>query len=100
MTTVKINKKNHVQLLFLYIELVKNDVISNLKRHGQLNLTYDENTALFELLHNDKIIIRPADKGSGIVVLNADTYVQSLENEMLSSNSYTETEKDTTVGVP
>ncbi|MCG7879960.1 MAG: hypothetical protein N0C90_27085, partial [Candidatus Thiodiazotropha endolucinida] len=80
--------------LDLYIELVKNDVVSNLKRRGQLNLSKVENDAFYELLHNDDIIIRPADKGSGIVVMDSGMYMQSLQDEVEKNNSYRKTDTD------
>ena len=80
--------------LDLYIELVKEDVIVNLKKSSKLNLTRDENSAFYELLHNKDIVIRPADKGSGIVVVDKDSYIQSLQKEMEDSISYEATDHD------
>ena len=48
------------------------------------------------MLYNDCIVIRPANKGSGIVVMNQDNYMQSLQQEMEQSNSYAETKLDLT----
>ena len=74
--------------LDLYIELVKNDIVTNLKKCGMLNLSKDENDAFYQLLYSDSIFIRPADKGSGIVVMGKDNYMQSLQQEMEKNNSY------------
>lgn len=82
--------------LDLYIELVKEDVIANLKRSSKLNVTREENSAFYELLHDKDIVIRPADKGSGIVVVDKDSYVQSLQKEMDDSDSYEATGNDQT----
>lgn len=41
-----------------------------------------------ELLHNQNIIIRPAEKGSGIVVMETNKYVDQVKNEMINSTSY------------
>ncbi|WP_179117283.1 hypothetical protein, partial [Solemya velum gill symbiont] len=49
-----------------------------------------------ELLHNQNIIIRPADKGSGIVIVDRDEYVSSLRKEMEESESYGPTKGDMT----
>ena len=67
--------------LDLYMDVTKNDVVSNLKKRGRLNLSKEENDALFELLHNSEIIIRPADKGSGTVVMDTEQYMKSLGEE-------------------
>ena len=48
------------------------------------------------MLHNKKIIIRPADKGSGIVVVDKEEYIKSLEEEIENSSSYEETDYDRT----
>ena len=47
----------------LYIELVKNDVFSNMKKRGQLNLSKTENDAFHELLHNNDIVIPRHTRG-------------------------------------
>ena len=44
------------------------------------------------LLQDDDIIIRPADKGSGIVVMDTQKYIEGLEEEMFKSESYEKTE--------
>ena len=44
------------------------------------------------MLYKDSIVIRSADKGSGIVVIYKDIYTQSLQQEIEQSNSYAETE--------
>ena len=80
--------------LDLYIELVKNDIVDNLKRSGSLNISKDEQQAFYDLLHNKDIVIRPADKGSGIVVVNRGDYIRSLEEEMEKSSSYSETKEN------
>lgn len=82
--------------LDLYIELVKDDVIANLKKSNKLNISKGESTAFYELLHNKEIIIRPADKGSSIVVVDKDGYIESLQKEIENSSSYEETDYDLT----
>ena len=54
----------------MYIELVKTDIVNNLKKAKKLNLTAEDHDAFLSLVHNDNIIIRPADKGSGIAVMD------------------------------
>ena len=41
-------------------------------------------------------MIRPADKGSGIVILDKDDYVNKLHKEMDDCDAYKKTERDTT----
>ena len=46
------------------------------------------------LLHDDSIIIRPADKGSGIVIMDTQKYIEGLEEEIQKGNSYEQTDAD------
>ena len=46
------------------------------------------------LLHDDSIIIRPADKGSGIVIMDTEKYIDGLEEEILRSDSYEQSDAD------
>ena len=78
--------------LDLYIELLKNDVEANLKKCGKLNLTIEEHEAFCHLLNNNSIVIRPADKESGIIIMDKDAFIQSLQQEMEQSSSYEATE--------
>lgn len=68
-----------------YIRQVKEDVIRGLNRKFSSNITVSEDKAMRELLHDQIIIIRPADKGSGIVVMDTNKYVDQLENEMAAN---------------
>ena len=70
--------------------------MNNLKKAKKLNISKEEETAFFSLLHNEDIIIRPADKGSGIVVLNKTDYIRALEEEMNENSAYVEVEGDRT----
>ena len=47
------------------------------------NLSHGEQTALKELMNDKDIVIKPADKGSGLVIQDADKYT----NEILSQLS-------------
>ena len=71
-----------------YIEVVKKDVIDGIKKKVEMNITNKEEKALKSILMDDTIIIRPADKGSGIVVMDTEKYVSGLEKEVEGSKSY------------
>jgi len=75
---------------------VKEDVIAGLNRRFKLNITKVEEYAMKELLNDDEIVIRPADKGSGIVVMDRDEYVRKLQCEMSDSATYEEVPGDRT----
>jgi hypothetical protein len=89
-------KKGRDVWLDLYIELVKNDVVGSLRKAGNLNVTKEENSAFMSLLHNKDIVIRPADKGSGIVIVNKSDYIDKLYQEMTDNKSYCQTDEDLT----
>ena len=82
----------------MYIELVKTDIVNNLKSTKRLNLTPAEHKACLSLLHNEDIIIclRQANKGSGVVILDKSEYMEKLKHEMDKRESFVETEKDLT----
>ena len=45
-------------------------------------------------MHNDDILIRPADNGSGMAVIDKEDYIESLEKEMEQSSAYKMTDTD------
>ncbi|KAK3106951.1 hypothetical protein FSP39_003763 [Pinctada imbricata] len=71
-----------------YVTEVKNDIIKGLKRDFKMNVTKGEENALKSLMNDNSIIIRPADKGSGIVIIDADSYKTDIEKELLSNGTY------------
>jgi len=52
------------------------------------NLTKDEKRAITSLLNDPSIVIRPADKGSGVVVEDAESYIEKLEQEIGNCGTY------------
>lgn len=79
------------RFLDAYIEAVKGDIINGIKNKIDTNLTKLEDKALKALLNDTSIVIRPADKGSGVVVVDTDDYIRNLEAEVQGSDSYKET---------
>ena len=57
-----------------YVNKVKHDVITNLKRNNKKNVNDREEEAISKLMKDDSIVIRPSDKGSQIVVLDTFDY--------------------------
>ena len=79
-----------------YLVAVKSDITDPKNRiKVSPNISKPENEALSELIklqREHKIVIKPSDKGSGIVVLNFSDYIQSCEDHLISkhkeNNSY------------
>ena len=71
-------------------------VIRETRSRGGGNLSRDEEEALLRLIRDDSIIIRPADKGSGIVILNAEDYLSRLDQEVSDDTTYELTTGDKT----
>ena len=88
--------KGRDKWLDAYIDEVKDDVIKGLHRNFNMNITKSEEKAMRNLLNDPAIVIRPADKGSGIVILDSNTYVNNLEKEVQDNSTYKEVATDLT----
>ena len=82
--------------LDLYIDLVKEDILKNISRKHNSNLTDKERNALKTLMNDQSIIIRPADKGSGIVIMDTDDYIKKVNEDLSQNNTYQKQKKDLT----
>ncbi|XP_069500915.1 uncharacterized protein [Ambystoma mexicanum] len=58
------------------------------------NLSIAEQTILKNLEANDKIIIRQADKGGAIVIMNRNDYIQECEKLLSDENHYLKIDRD------
>jgi hypothetical protein len=63
---------------------------------GQQNLTKEEKTALTELIANKDIVIKPADKGSAVVIQNREDYIKEGLRQLMDQNFYKEVTEDLT----
>jgi len=61
------------------------------------NLPRDEELAKANLKANKHIIIKPADKGSAVVVMNREDYIAEGVRQLSDQNFYKEVEKDLTI---
>ena len=55
--------------------------------------------AIQELVMDNSIIIRPADKGSGIAIIDTDEYINKIEKELQDTTTYKQTDRDITKDV-
>ena len=78
--------------LVTFSKLVERDVqklaLSSEKVNARQNITAEERKALDELSKNNKIIIKPADKGGSIVVQNTTDYVTEAMRQLNNSTFY------------
>ena len=59
------------------------------------NLTKSERSALYDLRNRQEIIIKPADKGSAVVVMDKDHYISEAERQLGDSTYYRLLDHDT-----
>ena len=62
------------------------------------NLTKKEREAMKELMNDCDIIIKPASKGSGIVIWDTQDYLRECENQLTDINVYEKVEGDPVTG--
>ena len=74
-------------------------VLAGVKKSCRKNLSKAEEEAMYQLVADDDIAIRPADKGSGIVILNRSEYTASLQEEVKDDSTYRKTKKDLTMSI-
>jgi len=71
-------------------------VIKNFKKRDfKINITKQENKAMKDLLEDNSLIIRPSDKGSGIVVLDTEKYRDDIEKDLLDASTYKQINENT-----
>lgn len=77
--------------------LIKKD-IENFNEHSKIrteepNLPMQEIKALRDLAHNKSIVIKPADKGSSVVILSREQYTQEALRQLSDNTHYIQLEK-------
>ena len=72
-----------------FISCVETDIASHKpSKPKHDNLTKSERSALYDLQKRQEIIIKPADKGSAIVVMDRDHYISEAERQVGDSTYY------------
>ncbi|CAJ0947769.1 unnamed protein product [Ranitomeya imitator] len=85
-----------------YIALVQKDIANNLQHihrgtlRIQRNLSTDEQEAIKTLKENKQIVIKSADKGGSIVVLDKTHYVSIVQSLLSDEITYEKIERDPT----
>lgn len=79
---------------------IKQDCYKSLsKSKSKPNLTKNELDALETLKNNKNIIIKKCDKGGGIAVMDADSYLTKINSMLLDTNTYRNTNIDDSTDV-
>ena len=65
-------------------------------RKTQDNLSKSERLAISELKNLQNVVIKPADKGSMVVLLNKSDYIREAEKQLSDKNFYINTDEDLT----
>jgi hypothetical protein len=79
-----------------YLQTLPQNLDQIIKHKFQCNLTKQEWNTLKELAHNTDIIIKSADKGSGIVIEDTQQYITNGRKHLANTDIYTEVDKDPT----
>ncbi|CAN7978991.1 unnamed protein product [Ixodes persulcatus] len=93
--TPNANRDKHLDL---YIKAVQKDVVAKYRerRPHTYNLSSSERDSLKSLSSRRDIIIKPADKGGAIVVMNSDDYLYEGHRELRNTSFYQALEHDPT----
>ena len=90
-------ERNREMAIEAYVEALERTILSHdLSVKCQRNLTKDEQEALENLRSYDDIIIKQADKGSAVVVMDKGTYIQEAMGQLNDSEVYVSLDGDPT----
>ena len=84
----------HNEIEFAILSLMTNHAITNTELPRPDNLTEEEWKALHELEKIKNIVIKPADKGGGIVVMNRTDYDNKVRALLNNKNHYALTDSN------
>ena len=81
--------------LEVFIAQNKSDLITS-KFHApkRQNITREQRNAIKELQNNTEIVIKPADKGGAMVILNRADYIREGNRQLSDTNFYLKTDTD------
>ena len=80
-----------------FITGIKSDLLNlTHKRKRKFNLTKEQYKGINDLVQNDKIVIKKADKGSAVVAMNKSDYLREGYRQPSDANFYKKIENDPT----
>ena len=90
-------KNNRSEGLVKFIDNITNDLKTHLMKNQNKiwnNLSDEQRKAIVDLANDDSIIIKPADKGSSIVIMNSNDYINACFDTLADPNFYEELPSD------
>ena len=89
--------RNRDLILETYVDMLERKIFSHdLRVHYQRNISKEEQEALENLRGYDDIVIKQADKGSAVVVMDREKYVNEAMRQLNDENVYIPLKKDPT----
>jgi predicted GIY-YIG superfamily endonuclease len=90
--------KSSIPNLEAFINSVENDTSRHINHTNKYsNLTKEETDALHSLKSRTDIIIKPADKGSAVVVMNREDYISEASRQLSDARFYQKLDHDPTL---
>lgn len=82
-----------------FCRIVENDImqLTEKRQVTSPNLSKEERTALTELMNDKSIVIKPADKGGGICIQDADKYREEILSQLSDTRFYKKLHHDPTI---
>ena len=98
--TFKVPSSWTPSIIFMQLELYLSEIedkLININESGESyqNLSKDEREALKSLMNDNEIIIKPADKGSAVVIWSKHDYLLEASNQLSDTNVYCKSNSST-----
>ncbi|XP_069110165.1 uncharacterized protein [Argopecten irradians] len=97
--TPRTNKSQHLNTFLNVLDYSINQEINQPNNKIHKNLSTEETTALNNLRHRNDIVIKPADKGGAIVVMNRTDYLQKAMDLLNEKDHYLPLDNDLTSNI-
>ena len=95
MKNSKFNPKRKDAVIEIYLSRIEEEIFSLDKKFSYSNLTKEERHAIHSLRDDTLIIIKEADKGSGIVVWDRADYLADARTQLKDKDVYQELKGNT-----
>jgi peptide-methionine (R)-S-oxide reductase len=79
---------NRDKFLDSYISIIESEIMNSTEQRSFANLSKDERRAVKDLQRNSDIIIREADKGSGVVIMDKERYLAESYRHLNDTTVY------------